>query len=201
MYSDISSLIIAFLTEFHLSEDVGLVIKTHGGNPNELSDRITKEIKQIHGTLRLYGPGVSHPDITIITSFLPHKDLMGIHDKCDCFVMPSHGESLCIPVLNAMYLGNKVIVTRDAGMDELNFGTGGNIYSVESHQTPCVCVNPPLPYLYSARETWANIDILGLCRAMRDAYSNPNKHADDNKQFIEDSFSYEATARKLAELL
>ena len=133
----------------------------------------------------------------LIPSRLSEQELNQLHVNCNCFISTSHGEAWCRPALDALGFGKTPIVTDNTGM--IDFINDSNGWVVKSHKTPVLAMNKPLAYLYTSRETWYNIDILELQRAMREAYENKALRIKKSAQGIRDiqNYSYAAIGQKL----
>lgn len=88
------ALIGAFLTEFEEHEPVKLVIKTNksGLSPQECSEEVKTFVENAKKYLKLPR---KKANCIIITDFLRQDDVFRLHNSCDCFVQPSHGEAWC----------------------------------------------------------------------------------------------------------
>jgi glycosyltransferase involved in cell wall biosynthesis len=159
------SLLIAFHREFDRNEPVSLIIKESGN-----SDELKQVINNIKDVLKIYVNKEQYKTETLITQRLSEEELNLLHYQSDCFVMPSYGEAWCRPALDALGFGKTPIVTDNTGMND--FINNNNGWLVPSVEIPVVVNRKPLPYLYTARETWRNIDILALQKYMRQAYED-----------------------------
>lgn len=183
---NVQALLIAFAREFKRGEDVRLVIKTGIGgiSPQQSLKRISEELSQLKTTLRIYHRD-KYISEYILTDRLPEKDLWGLHSTCNAFVMPSRGESSCLPMMDAMFFGNFPIYTKNTGMDTTASYVG---MSVPSRNVPVVCKNPPIQNLYTSREYWQDIDIECLQKAMRLAIKDNRKSESRIKARIEENY-------------
>lgn len=161
----IHELLVAYFTEFHRNEDVLLFVKTNAGKKD-----VTDFVEQVQAGLGLYAHKELYPELKVVTEFVDDDTINRIHASCDCFVMPSYGESVCIPALEAMGFGNVPIVTDNTGM--VNFVSNEVGWHIASHSTVVNTIQRPLQDLYTGHETWYQPKILDLKRCMRDAYSN-----------------------------
>jgi len=179
---NIKALLIAFHREFRKNEPVNLVIKT-SGDPQYIEQEIVK-IKQ---NLRIYQDLTKYKTDILLRSRLTDTQIHDLHKNCHCLVMPSCGEAYCRPVVDALGYGNTPIVTDNTGMtDYINNENG---WVVDSRIEPVYTTQAPLPEIYTAKENWANIDILHLMKCMRQAYELyqnkklPQKNRTDMQQF------------------
>lgn len=184
---NILALVQAFHREFLPHEDVSLLIKTS-------TEQLTADVnlwKQQARLRKTYIPEV------IITGNLTSQDIQNIHRSCQCFVCTSNGEAFCMPILDALYHNNRVICTRDIFPASL---FASQIDLVPSYEQPVMAKQPPIPHIYTAAETWHQIDILELQRIMREAYEDdfysivPKA---PTRQFVTDNFSYKTISKKM----
>lgn len=169
------ALVEAFNLEFEVDEPVQLVIKTNHGtiDTRTLEHAVNQDIHQLKEILRLYPKPSDYKKEILILDDLSDEHLCSLHNTCDCFVMPSRGESFNMPAIDAMGFGKTPVVTNRTGMTEfIDEDTG---YLVESYDTPVLTANPPMPTIYSGYETWKEIDILHLRKRLREAYNDNGK--------------------------
>jgi glycosyltransferase involved in cell wall biosynthesis len=202
---NLAALLVAFHREFHTTENARLVIKTNRGgmSPNELRAAIEENIQALYKTMRIYSRPFGYIPEIVITENLPYKDILALHKRCDCLVMPSRGESTCRPVIEALAMGNQAIVTGSTGMAD---AARGMAIEVESTLIPASSTLPPVPYLYTANELWEEINILDLQASMRHAYglrgqASYGPHRDIIKKAVREQYSYEAIAKVIKETL
>ena len=201
---NLQALIMAFHLEFDLSEQVELLIKTNkaGMDSSQLYRAIDDKSSQIKKDMQLYADLSMYKSECVVTETLTPEHLYGLHQICDCFVMPSRGEACCQPMLDALGFGNPVIVTDNTGMTTYMDETVG--WKVDSHRTPVLSKEKPMPFLYTSRETWSEIDILKLQQAMRCAYKQDTlskaQMSSRCKEHVQ-QFSYENMGAKLQEML
>jgi len=201
---NLKALATAFHREFRPSEPVELVIKTNrmGLNIHQLTSQIDQDFSKIQSDLKLYQDGKTYKSEWVIAEFIPLERLNALHQVCDCFIMPSYGESMCRPMLDALGFGNPVIVTDNTGMCDYVTPDVGRI--VDSRTEPVYSSDHPLPYLYTGWETWQSIDILSLQKSMREIYElNGLQKAQIKSRCKEHikQFSYEKVGQRINRLL
>lgn len=200
---NVGALITAFHSEFEFNEKATLLIKTNksGVASEELSQRVKQKISNNKSRMRMYADASQYRSDILITSQLTESQMMSLHQRCDCFVMPSHGESWCIPAFDAMGFGKVPIVTANTGMQDFVSENSG--WVVDSYEQPVKTDDPPLADLYTSRETWQHIDILKLMRCMREAYENRKLYDAKSKggKQLAKQFSYKKISEKLLEVL
>ena len=190
----IEALIIAFHREFDRNEMVELTIKTNHG-------QLVEHITNLKKTLCIYTNTAQYKQEKFIIGQIQEEDINKIHIDNDCFVMPSFGEAWCRPAMDALGFGKTPIITSNIGTTE--FVNNDNGWIVDSIETPIMCQNHPLPYLYTGRETWRKINILALQKAMREAYTNVSLRESKAAQGKLDvqKYSYENIGQRLLKIL
>jgi glycosyltransferase involved in cell wall biosynthesis len=200
---NIIDLVIAFSLAFDYTENVCLVIKTNksGSSPQGLLSALEQEIND---TKQKLGISKKYKKEIIIPNSLSYKDIIGLHNSCDCFVAPSYGEAFCRPAAEALILGKTPIVNQNTGMSDYINNTNG--FLVNSHKVPIIQNTRTLSAefdIYNANEHWYKIDIYDLINKMQLVYSmfkNKDKALNDKKEVglkAIDQFSYENIGKKL----
>ena len=167
---NITALIRAFYTEFSNNEPVSLVVKVNktGIEREDLFKQVDEYITGIKQGLKLYKNPNLYKQTHIITEFLSRQQILQLHHTCDCFVMPSHGESWCAPVVDAMAMGNLAIATQTGGM--IDYMNSDNGFLVPCNKGDVFAHDHVFDDFGSAKETWANISIIDLRHDLRQAY-------------------------------
>lgn len=194
------ALVEAFNLEFGLDEQVSLVIKTNhpGLDKYTLEHSVNADIWQLKDIMRLYQSASDYKKEILILDDLDDEGMCKLHCSCDCFVMPSRGEAFNIPAIDAMGFGKTPIVTNRTGMTEfVDEDTG---YLVNANDAPVLTGSPPMPNIYSAYETWKEIDVIHLRKRLREAYNDKGKKKLAGMDRIYD-FSYQNIATKLNKVL
>lgn len=200
---NIKDLIIAFNLAFDYAEPVCLIIKTNTGssNRNEYHKAFEKQIDEVKQSL---GISKKYKKEILITDHLSYKDLIGLHNSCDCFIAPSYGEAFCRPAAEALVLGKTPIVNQNTGMKDYIDNTNG--FLVKSYKTPVIQNSRTLSSdfdIYNANEYWYQIDIYDLIDKMKEVY---NMSLKNTKELLEkkqngisslNNFSYENIGSKL----
>jgi glycosyltransferase involved in cell wall biosynthesis len=189
-------LVTAFCCEFDRNEPVNLIIKTYGDQ-----GQIEHNIQEYKSSLGIYNNINQYKKEKIITQHLTEDELENLHYNSDCFMISSYGEAWCRPALDAMGFGKTPIVTDNTGITD--FINNNNGWVIPSMKIPTITNQKPLPYLYTARETWYQMDIIQLQRAMREAYENKSLRLQKATQCIKDIeyYSLENFGKRLYEKL
>lgn len=194
------ALIQAFHLEFGVGEQANLVIKSNlsGVDPFDLEYMLQTSIGNMKSIMRLHSRVEDYKKEILIVDRYTDEQMCQLHTSCDCFVMPSCGESFNMPAFDAMGFGKTPIVTNRTGMTEfIDESTG---YLVESAEVPVLTQTPPAHNLYSAYETWKEIDINHLRKRMREAYNDRHLKSEAGIEKVYE-FDYETTANKFNEVL
>ena len=161
------ALIQAYVEEFSNQENITLIIKAHykgfgRRHKNMLKEIIQKEIKKYNKK--------DIPQILFCGDKVAEDCMPAFYKGGNCFVLPTHGEGLGLPFIEAMYSGIPCIATRwgsqlDYMDDENSFLVGGKEQCINSigYITQC-------PHALNHR--WFEVDIEDLKRTMRSAFEN-----------------------------
>ena len=110
-------LIKSFLKEFTYKDDVSLVIiSKHAAmvRAQPFSDAVFNDIAEL---VEKYATNES-PPIYWSENNITQEDMPTVYGKCDCFVLPSRGEGLCMPALEASRMGLPTILPYHTGFTE-----------------------------------------------------------------------------------
>lgn len=170
---NLGAIIRAFHSEFDETDNVKLVFKINkfGYDPNKLRQEFEQFSNQEKQKLRIHKDLSKYKKDIIITERLSEEQLCGLHQSCDCFVCPSHGEAWSIPSFDAMAFGNTPICTNFGGpkdfIDVFNENTGCLIRGVE---VPCICADAAFPEIFTANESWMHPSETDIKSCMRKSY-------------------------------
>ena len=200
---NILDLVLAFNLAFDYAENVCLIIKTSqsGANSQQARETLESQISDLKHKLAI---GNKYKKEIIITEQFSYKDIIGLHNTCDCFVAPSYGEAFCRPAAEALVLGKTPIVNQNTGMKDYINDTNG--FLVKGHKTPVIISPRPLSKdfdFYNASEYWYKPDIYDLIDKLKRVYElHKNKNEELTKKQNNglsslDMFSYETIGKKL----
>lgn len=191
---NLEDLIKAFHLEFHPSEDVNLFFKvSHPSITHPECLKIVQELNyHVQKKLKIRK---KYKEILAISGKLRDQDYISVMSQCHCMVVASHGEACCIPVIEAQALGLRVIYTGNTGMDD--YVNPAPNYRISSIDSECYGANDSLEEIYSSYETWKNINISELRKAMRHVYEQ-YKNGTDVSQSCK-NFAAQFDIRKVGE--
>jgi glycosyltransferase involved in cell wall biosynthesis len=201
---NIASIVKAYNSEFINGEDVCLVLKVkkHGVNPQVLHDSFMKFTDQIKSSLRIHKDNSFYPSEVIITADMGDSMINDLHNTCDCFVSPSHGEGWSIPAFEAMAYGKTPICSNEGGpkefIDSKNKNTGtliNGIYSV------CTYGDPAFLDTFTGKEEWFIPSESEIKKAMRFYYDNRNAIDRSHGKQQAEKFNYVNIAKLIKDTL
>lgn len=183
-------LVEAFARAFDPDEDVCLIIKTYRTFPSMNETEIRAQIKS-----HLAQKGISkHPLILIFTNPLPHEAMPHLYASADVFVLPTRGESICYPALEAMACGKPCIVTGGGGQSEFVNDERGFLISHSIGNAESFTHSP----WYDKTQQTTEPSVSDLTNLMRTAFENEEllKHKSVlSRQYIEQTCSFEAGSK------
>ena len=188
-----TELISAYLKEFNSNDNVILILKVNEikYKSNGLS-KIKSDILDIKRRI----DEKNAPDILLITEHLKDDDLAGLHQLCDCFVLPHHGEGWGMPIHEAMMHSNKIITTKFGGITEY-------LDDDSAYIIPHSLVNVPKlnwTNLYDEYQKWAQPSVDSLMRLMRNCIGDELKKGIAAKK-IADKYSIDLLSNDIDKLL
>ncbi len=170
------ALLKAYWEEFSSGDKVLLIIKTNGYAPYENERWIRRRIltyKKRLGIRKKTAP------VMVIARRLNPTKLRGIYTRGHAFVLPTRGEGVGLPFLEALASGIPAIATGWGG--HMDFLTSKNSFLINYRlKSPVIGMNRKssisrqFRYLFAGKgQRWAEPDIGSLKRQMRKAYENP----------------------------
>lgn len=172
---NLESIIRCYHSEFESYEPVSLVLKLKkfGSSAEALEKYITNVCSQIKNELRLYKNVSDYNGEIIIANNIPDEQIDLLHNTCDCFVSPSHGEAWSIPAFDAMAFGKTPICSNEGGPKD--FITDKNTgWLVDGVLDICNHTDPAFKEIFTGREEWFHPSESEIKKAMRFYYENRN---------------------------
>lgn len=199
---NLQALMIAFHTEFTKKDNVSLLLKVGmmGQDEQFIMQQVGQFCEDIKGALRMHDNMENYIKEIILSQRITDEQLYSIHQRGDCFVLPSSGEGWSMPAFDALSFGKPVITSRKIAPQFMN---DENSWLLDSKEEPVLFSNSPVRDLYTGHETWEKIDIMELRKTMRYAYT----HRDETKtkgeagRTIPSQYSYEIVGNQMKELL
>ncbi|MEY8348447.1 glycosyltransferase [Bacillus cereus] len=167
------TLLKAYWKEFTSDDHVALVIKTYGDTGERIKNKIFEYKKKL-------GFGDETASLFIMTGILGEKQFRGIYTLGNAFVLPTRGEGVGLPFIEALSSGIPVIATGWGG--QMDFLNEKNSFLIDYKLSyPGISMNDEntIATLYrdlfeAEGQIWAEADINDLQKQMRYAYENPD---------------------------
>lgn len=199
---NLTATLLAYYSKFDSQDNVVLIIKTNGGSSKKYVKTICDELKS--NTNRFVDKRF-YPPVIVIDQYLSENNMASLHQSSDIFVTSSHGESACIPAIDAWGFGNHVIAPADgAFLDYIDDISVGSLIP-GTYSTVVGESNVP-DGLYTAEEQWFNVNIETLGESMMYAYKNGHiinsiDYKNHRRKHFKSKFSYHAVGKKLRSVL
>jgi glycosyltransferase involved in cell wall biosynthesis len=153
-------LVRAFLEEFSADERVVLVIKTFSAGihdfPWEWYDDIAKRVQKDN-----------KPSVRIVVDEFSPEQMARIYRGANCFVLPSRGEGVCLPILESMACEVPVIATGWSGFIDFFGPSSGYHIPYTMVKTSPQWFSP----VYGPDQMWADPDVHALQTLMRRVFT------------------------------
>lgn len=143
--------------------------------------------------------GHDNPNILINTDCLSEEKLADLYNACNCFVMPTHGESFGLTAINAMACGTPIIITKDSNSGYMDFCKGKD--SVLFIDAPKMEQADLTFFVPGNFQSVPELD--SLKKQMRYAYEHKDlkEKALKNSEDIRLNWTWDESARKLIEAM
>jgi glycosyltransferase involved in cell wall biosynthesis len=191
------SLLKAYYNAFSPEDDVMLVLKTYMTRVEQdakQADVIKEQINNLKRSLNFIKP---YPPLYLITDKMTSKQIISLHEDCDCYVSLDRGEGFGLPLIQAAAAGNPVI----------NTDWGGSRQFLNKDNSFCVDYTLDMvenmtwsSYYRGDLMRWASPSVLHASELMRTVYDNRELAFNIGKQArkdIEEKFNQETIARTL----
>ncbi|QGG58301.1 glycosyltransferase family 4 protein [Paenibacillus sp. FSL W8-1187] len=200
------ALLRAYAEEFSEKDSVLLVIKTSGWREAGGSAGAERAIRRYVASLRLsHRPAPIH----IVAGHIGERRLLGLYASADAFVLPTRGEGVGMPFMEALASGVPVIAPRWGGQSD--FLTDGNSFAVPyklrkpaESMKGAGAISRRFGGLFAQEgQLWAEADLAGLKRQLRAASRDVALCRRKGRQGCQDmkSWSWEAAGRQLRQAL
>ncbi len=187
------ALIKAYWYAFQNNENVALVLKTYR---SDYSDTERDAIRSTLKRLKHIMPMDNHAKVFLISDMLTNDEILGLHDRGDCYVSLDRGEGFGLSHFTAGANGNPILITGFGGATE--YAKEDNSYLVNYSLTP-VSGMPWSPW-YRGSQLWAEPDVLNGAELMKYVYENQQEAKEKGsilKSYISDNFSWECIGNKI----
>lgn len=156
----------AYWEEFSDDEDVCLIIKTKSAFGKETGN----SRRQLQNLIRRYKPRHAAP-VWVYDGNLSEGQMASLYQNASAFVLPTHGEGVGFPILEAAMCGVPILVTRFGGHVERLASHG--VYYFSHRMGP---IPPSVAAEWgSLRGAWANPTVPSVRKEMRRVYLDEGK--------------------------
>ncbi|MGD8190934.1 glycosyltransferase family 4 protein [Brevibacillus ginsengisoli] len=170
------TLLRAYWNAFTSKDKVLLAIKTFGYRKHETQQWIHNQIRRYR--LKL-GYRKSLPPITLLPRYLSFKQIPQLYTRGNVFVLPTRGEGVGLPFLEALASGIPVIATGWGG--HMDFLTKSNSFLIpykllppaKSMNNKHVIARTFRGLFVQRGQLWAEVTSPALSQLMKKAYKNP----------------------------
>lgn len=156
----------AYLASFQNNENVALVLKTYKSNFSPTEKEL---VRKLVAQCKYLMPTDNPPKIYLLLDLLSRDELLGVHKRGDCFVLPHRAEGWGMPHFEAGAMGNPVITTGMSG--NMEFTTKENSYLIDYSWTP-VSGMPWSLWYAGGQQWWAEPDLKQTSDYMKHVYNN-----------------------------
>jgi glycosyltransferase involved in cell wall biosynthesis len=195
---NIQALLASYFKAFSYSDAVILVVKT-----NVSQDRFQSLVTKAKKSCRRFVNDNMYPRVVLINDRLSNADIGSLHASCDVFVTMSRGESSCLPCIDALGFGRYVITPDSTGFKD--YVTSDKIGQLVSTTRQSITSGSNAPSnLYTTDEQWFNPSSDSMRDMMRWTQENISviqKHTNDRKDMVRDTFSYKTVGKQWKDLL
>lgn len=199
---NLESIIRCFHSEFESYEPVSLVLKVKkfGASSESLEKYLTNFCNQVKNELRMYKNLSDYHGEIIIANNIPDDQIDILHNTCDCFVGPSHGEAWSIPAFEAMAFGKTPICSNEGGPRDF-IGDKNTGWLVDGVYDVCNHSDPAFKEIFTGREEWFHPSESEIKKAMRFYYEN--RHNIDRSAGLKqaEKFSYQNVGKLIKDTL
>lgn len=159
-------LLTAYFNEFSNEDNVVLILKVNSIHGTIGNNSIRSDIEH----LKIEIGKKNLPKVFVIDSYIPMEHIWALHEYADCYVSPHHGEGWGMPIHDAIYAKNQLIITKFGGVTEMLNDSCANIIEHRLGPVQDMGWNP----VYSPDQTWAYPSVEHLSFLMRDVFLNHN---------------------------
>lgn len=179
----------AFWQEFNEKDNVSLIVKSYWGNNPRKADQ--REVFNVLNSYRNHlGKSIENTaPVMYSSSLFSDNDLRSLYTLADCFILPSRGEGVGLPYIEAMSSGIPCIATGWGG--QTDFITNENGYLIDCTLESTTSANNEAIannffHLFTDEMKWAEVDVKHLRKIMRHAYENQEEVKAKGKKARED---------------
>jgi len=160
----------AYVSEFTDEDDITLIIKSYLFSDTNY-DRMV--VNQLISNTILKVRDTHLPDVQLVHRKLTDMEMAHLYNTADCFVLPSRGESWCLPASEAMACGLPAIMTNWGGQTDFINDRNGYLIDIIGLEKVSMRLASSFCLDYYNQEI-AIPSTMHLREIMRDVYENPD---------------------------
>lgn len=159
------ALIMAYLMEFHSTQDVCLIVKAYRSNSSaEEQQLIKQDIEDLRSRVTVAPLIQSNAKILFIGGMLSAEEMDRLYASADVFALASRGEGFGLPYSEAIARGVPVICPNTGG--QVDFVDPENNYLIRGSFEPCHTMGE----FYTSDMSWFEPSVSSIRWALRAAY-------------------------------
>lgn len=175
----------AYWEEFSPRDKVRLILKSYWGNAGFKKDQRAVLNQIVNYKKQLGFNDNNTAQIYFSPSLFSDEDLKGLYTLSDCYVLPSRGEGVGLPYIEALSSGIPCISTNWGG--QIDFLNEGNSFLVDYELKPTDYNNghhvaPNFAHVFTHEMEWAEPSLSDLRKKMRYAYEHQEEVKAKGKQ-------------------
>lgn len=198
-------LIKAFLRAFTYKDDVSLVIiSKHAASSRAqcFTDAVEGEICQL---VEEFGTDESAP-VYWCGENIKHEDMPTLYGTADCFALPSRGEGLCLPPLEASRMGLPTILPHHTGFSDYVNDKTSYTFDVDGYE---VCNNNPKWGVWITKVYWGQefpifgesvvSEVSELMKKVKDSPEECESKVIEMNKIIDEKFTWSKCIKKASD--
>ncbi len=185
-------LLSAYYKSFGPHDNVLLLLKV---NPLNIAGNTRSTIMSDISLLKRKLNQKYYPPVFLMRDIISTEKIQAIHNTCDIYVAPHHGEGWGMPIHDAMLAGNQIITTRFGGVTDFLNNSSAHIINHSMGPVTNMGWSP----LYNKTQNWAYPSYNHLSKIMKEVYNNPERFSNkaEKAKIIAESMTTDEVAKMI----
>jgi hypothetical protein len=162
---NMSDLILAYISTFNKVDNVALVLKTFGTNPQDLNEK--NKIKSLISDLKRAIDKPQPPAIVLLQDSFSEQAFDSIINRINIYACSTRGDSKDITMQKCAALGKQCIYTNSLMHKEFTALDSSLLYPVDFFNEPVI----QMQGTYTCDDYWSRPSVQMLCEQMRRAHT------------------------------
>jgi glycosyltransferase involved in cell wall biosynthesis len=171
----------SFWKEFSLEDKVCLILKTQPMNPEQSTEQLRDIIR---GFKQKVVPNKLTAPVLLLFNEMSSVDLAALYRSCNCYVLPTRGEAVGLPYMEAMACGIPCIATAWGG--QTDFINDNNGYLLDYQLKPVDMNIPDCQQYFKPYMRLAEPNTNHLKELLRNAYENKESVLEKGVKAVQD---------------